>query len=105
MSKINLKPFSRRQGYFLKDVIFDVLPLALQQFTVGRSEVARGYGDRFIFALLEKTNASHVGSNQCQHGFPVCLRISSCRKYRRERKFNAELGEIEKSCRAPRRRR
>ena len=76
-------------------MIFNVLPLALQQLTVGRPEVARGYGDRFLFVLLKETNASHISSDHRQNGFAIRLRVSSGCKYRREWKFNAELDQID----------
>src|SRR4029077_2920975 len=76
-------------------MILDILPLALQQLSIGGSELARRDGQRLFFTLLKKTDAQHVASDQPQHRVAVGGSESARGKYRGKWEFDAEIDEIQ----------
>src|SRR5215831_1239467 len=93
--KDKLKAFLRRQWNFLIDVVLDVFPLALQQLHVRISQISRRDRNRLFFVLLEESNASHISSDQRQHGIAIGLRISPRCKYGGKWEFDTEIDEIQ----------
>ena len=76
-------------------MILNVRPLAFEQLLVGRPQIARRNGNRFIFVLLKKADSAHVGTDETENGIAIGRCISFRREDRGERKLDAKIGQID----------